>query len=217
MKKRSFLIPLSVLLFAATAPTQAALITATNSISGIADGSMIERSVDIATSGEITDVNVTVSWSKCGGDVDNNLFCTGNGGFSFPDEPSMTILGPTGANTVLFPPSFFTQPPESIDVTTTFDDQAGTALSTTIQSGTFQPTGLLSVFNGLEVMGQWTLQISDLFFLDPTAFRSFTLNITTIDENGGGPDPTPVPEPGTLALLGLGLAGIGLARRRRSV
>nr|WP_246180455.1 PEP-CTERM sorting domain-containing protein [Marinobacter changyiensis] len=120
MKKRSFLIPLSVLLVAATAPTQAALITATNSNGGVADGSAIERSVYIADSGEITDVNITVSWSKCGAGVTNNLLCAGNGAFPFPDEPSMNLTGPTGANTVLFPASFFT-----LNITTADDNGGG--------------------------------------------------------------------------------------------
>ncbi|MEX1228344.1 MAG: PEP-CTERM sorting domain-containing protein, partial [Marinobacter sp.] len=218
MTKFNIFVFLGILLLAATASTQAALVTATNSTGGIADGSQITRSVDIAESGDITDVNITVEWSKCPVQVDSNFFCSGTDEFSsFPDEPSMNLVGPTGASTVLFPPSFFTMPLEGVDVTNTFDDQAGTALSDTIQSGTFRPVGPLSVFNGLEIMGLWTLEIGDLFLLDPAAFRSFTLNITTAEGNGGGsdpvPDPAPVPEPGTLALLGLGLLGIGLGRR----
>jgi MYXO-CTERM domain-containing protein len=74
----------------------------------------------------------------------------------------------------------------------------GTAV---VPSGTYAPIGDLSLFNGQNSAGTWTLSVADAAGGDTGALGSWTLNLT------------PVPTPGAAALLGL--AGVAGLRRRR--
>ena len=95
----------------------------------------------------------------------------------------------------------------------TFDDSAsvmaedaGASLGgNDIITGSFAPDMLLSSFNGIDILGTWTLFVSDNAGGDEGAIDSWSLHI----------EASSVPEPGAIALLGLGLAGFGVASRRR--
>jgi len=67
--------------------------------------------------------------------------------------------------------------------------------------GTFLPVELLEAFDGEDVFGTWTLEISDFFPGDTGTFNDFALIVG-------------VPEPGTLSLLAIA-GGFVLHRRKR--
>ena len=95
-------------------------------------------------------------------------------------------------------------------INTIFDDVAGKLIAAGAApfTGSFQPEGLLSAFDGENALGLWTLRIIDDQALDVGSLSNWSL---TIDSDA----PSSVPEPGTLSLLGVaGLALIGIRRRR---
>jgi len=198
-----------------SAGANAALIEMMNSTGGAADASFIDRSVTFTTGGTITDINLSVDWSKCGDRYISNTFMCNDrrADFAFPGEAWMTLFSPTGVSVALFPSQFFTGPSGAADVTMLFDDEATASLPRTIGEGTFRPVNALSAFDGLDLLGTWTLRIGDTTGFDPILFRAFTLSATIADPAA---EPTSaVPEPGSLALLGLGLAGLGALRRKQ--
>jgi subtilisin-like proprotein convertase family protein len=75
----------------------------------------------------------------------------------------------------------------------------------------FIPIEALSTFNGTDVQGDWTLNISDNWAGD-TGILAYWYLAATVDDGNGNT----VPEPATLALVGLAMAGMALSRRRRS-
>lgn len=109
----------------------------------------------------------------------------------------------------------------------TFSDGAAAIIgSSPGSSGTFSPTSgpavgcsiaqctgageLLSVFNGLDPDGIWSLYINDDTNLDSGSVAG-GWRLTFDATRSGAPQ---IPEPGTLALLGLSLAVLAFARRK---
>jgi subtilisin-like proprotein convertase family protein len=137
--------------------------------------------------GTITDVTVTVT------------------GFShtFPDDVGVLLVGPTGANVVLFDGAGGGT--DASNVTFTFDDAAASALpcgDATLVSGTYMPNtcfpndvwpapapgppygGLLSGFNGTDPNGTWSLFVEDFVGGDVGSISGgWSLDITTPEQS----------------------------------
>ncbi|MFK8029886.1 MAG: proprotein convertase P-domain-containing protein [Gammaproteobacteria bacterium] len=93
---------------------------------------------------------------------------------------------------------------------TTFDDDAAINIvdAAVPFTGTFAPEGLLADFNGEDLMGSWTLSITDDFTFDGGQVLDWGIF--------GEAEMAAVAEPGMLSLMGLGIVGFAIARRRKS-
>ncbi|PSN20447.1 hypothetical protein C7271_02215 [filamentous cyanobacterium CCP5] len=69
-------------------------------------------------------------------------------------------------------------------ISTTFDSDAPTAIAGAAPpfSGTFRPEGDLSLLNGSDPNGQWTLRILDVAFLDGGQLNRWSLQLTVAEE-----------------------------------
>jgi len=116
---------------------------------------------------------------------------------TFPLDIDVLLVGPTGANALIMSDACGTT--ALSNVTLTFDDAAGSALpqSGPCTTGTFRPANYfsgdafpapapppsggsaLSVFNGTDPNGTWSLYVVDDANLDSGSISNWTLNITT--------------------------------------
>jgi hypothetical protein len=192
---------------------QAGVVT-TNSEYGNFDGMVGSRNLTIGSHGTVTDVNLTVDFSKCDDPAigPNGTECIGIGD-AFPDEIGIYLTSPTGQKITLVAPG--TYQGGSGRVTVTFDDEAGSAVGPVLQSGSFRPIDALSAFDGLDMFGTWLLQLEDTGYGDPLEYFASRLEIGGSATEPPPPPPTDVPEPGSAAIVALGLAGLVGARRRK--
>lgn len=147
---------------------------------------------------------------------------------TFPGDIDILLVGPAGQNIVLM-----SDTGQSLDVTginLVFDDAAANFLPDEAQlvSGTFKPTNfgagdvfpfpapatsgssLLSLFNGTNANGTWSLYVLDDLGGDRGSVSGgWDLTITDDEITGV------IPEPTTALLLGAGLIALVAARARR--
>ena len=170
-------------------------VTATNSDFGSVDGSgegpgSLTRTFAISGAGVVTDVDILIDFSKCGGPAPDptDTRCLGTGP-SFNSEIVFQLTSPNGTTVNLVTPfddetesSTYTGQTPGARVTVTFDDETPVQVGgQSLQFGRFQPAdvdvGGLAALNGPVPDGLWTLTVQDTAGGDPLQFYSATLCI----------------------------------------
>ena len=192
-------------LVASAGVAHAGLITVSDTTPGVVDRSSATRTLSVGTSGLVSDVDVTVDFSKCSASA-TTAGCVGEGGSTFNREIVFRLLF-GGVTVNLVNEDTFSGQPDSTRVTQTYDDEAASLVGgATLLTGSFRPVGTLGAFDGLDAQGDWTFFFQDTVGADALVLHSISLSITTEDAAG-------VPSPGTVALLGLGLLALRLRTR----
>jgi hypothetical protein len=163
-------------------------------------------SFNVGAGQTITDVNITLDFTKCD-DPLTSSDCTA-GGFSFNREIVFKLISPLlTVVDLVFEDTYGGQSPGGRAVVT-FDDEAGfTVGGPLLTSGVFRPVGSLADLIGQNSAGVWSIFYQDTVGADPLAFNGYSLQI-----NG----PASVPLPASLPLLAAAIGAFGLLSRRRN-
>lgn len=186
----------------------ALVVNVTNSSYFSVDNASAPVTYAVAAAGNVTDVNITINFSKCDDPAPAAAAtaCPSNAE-EFANEIFFRLTGPNGTVINLLAAGTYDLGASSGGFyTLTFDDAAGGAPSTTLTSGAFLPAAALSILNGQAAAGNWVLTVGDSVGSDPLTHFSSTITITTDRDN-------PAPAPAAIALLGLGLVAIRRLRK----
>lgn len=175
------------------------------------DASSAYVTFNVTTHGLIDDLNIAVEFSKCDNpyiDPEGSA-CVGRD-TPYENEIVMRLVGPDGRILSLIEPNTFDQgdTPGIGRITLTFDDE-GASLGKRVQGGAFRPVQALSLFDGMDMFGQWKLYFGDTTGSDPLEVFSSSLIFNSADA------PADVPEPAGFAVFGIGLFALGALRRRQ--
>lgn len=127
----------------------------------------VNSTLNIPAGGTISDINITMNITH-----------------TWINDLTAILISPNATQVQLF-----ALPCTSADIqniVATFDDAGSTVVCGTTPgiSGTVQPTGTLSSFNGLSSTGTWTLRIVDAYNQDGGVLNSWSLNVCTIQPLG---------------------------------
>ncbi len=144
----------------------------------------------------VSGVTTTISLTKCGGKINSSTGVCEGLGFSFNDEIRLRLQSPTGTIVSLVPFGALTGQQPGDTVTWGFTDTALSMVSgSLLVSNTYRPASPLSVFNGEDGNGTWSLLFRDDFPEDPLSINSWSLTVNAGADPGPGPTPADVPGP----------------------
>lgn len=153
---------------------------------------------------------------------------------TFPDDLDILLVSPTGQKTLLMSEAGGNG--DLVNVVLTFSDAAAGFLpdSAQIVAGTYKPTNYLtgdtfpppapagpyaanplSVFDGFDPNGNWSLYVMDDASFDGGSISSWSLRIEDAPVQPSTPTPT-VPEPSSLLLIAAGALGASARRLRKA-
>ena len=203
------------------AASHAGLVTGSNTIEGVFDGSAGTRLVHFdgtdlgGAVNALLGISVTLDFIKCAGTsgalgAPLAASCASTGD-AHPGEIAFRLTSPGGTQLDLISTATYdSSQPNAGRVSVTFSDDPGVDFVGTggLVDGTFAPVGgFLSSFIGDGVVGDWLLEISDAALLDPLGFAGVTLDIQVSDRRA-------LPEPAGALLLATALfAQLGFRRR----
>ena len=195
----------SILLFA---PAQAATIVVAGSGLGLkVDGSRRSTLASVGQSGIITDVNISLDVSSCGGDVERNGTCPPQGAFSANDQLFLYLRSPSGTLVKLVQAGELAGGAPNGRGAMSFDDGASATLfGLPVTTGVFRPSQSLSAFNGEDPFGDWRITIGDTTAQSRHQLNGYSLSIAV----------SAVPLPASMALMLPALAGLVALRRRKA-
>lgn len=166
--------------------TQASVITeySNNSAVAVCDECTVSSSINITKHGQVADLDVVIKLLQHSFNPDLTLWIThDNASAKLVDQ--IVSIGSNFENTH-------------------FDDEAALSIYSGIAyapyPGSFRPDQALSIFDGVDAYGLWTLHITDNWAGDDGILKGWSLNVK-------------VPEPSPLILIGLGLLALGLRRK----
>lgn len=146
------------------------------------DRSVTIPAVDFPNGVTVDNVIISIDFDKR--DRNNGVCSNYSGGFVYNNEIYFELSKPSeGISTVLVPFNTYSggvHPASTPDgyITVVFDDSAATTVGGgTPVAGTFAPVNPLSVFDGIDPSGTWTLTMADSAGQDPLCFSSFTLTV----------------------------------------
>jgi subtilisin-like proprotein convertase family protein len=130
-------------------------------IPDLGEASRYPWTINVRTSGTITDVNVTIK------------------GFThtYPNDVDVKLVGPQGHQAILMDSAGGGTDVSGINIT--FDDEATSTLPYPLATGTYQPSQSLSVFDNTNLNGTWKLYVNDHSGGDHGSMSGWSLTITT--------------------------------------